>query len=134
NIYSFGMIMCEFTTRKKPFHDRPHDEYLMLNILRGERPQITEDTPEFYAELMKRCWDHNPKNRPTAGEISDCLWEHDFLDNDDVTEEKMEIFKLAEDKRLEIIRSEKFLSDTKNYRHHPESFYTSRLLSAVVIT
>ena len=28
-----------------------------------------------------------------------------------------------------MIKSDKFLSDTKNYKHHPESFYTSRLLS-----
>src|SRR5438874_2393402 len=54
DIYSFGMIMWEHTTGKKPFHDRPHDQYLMLDILKGERPQITDDTPKFYAELMKR--------------------------------------------------------------------------------
>src|SRR5437764_14148925 len=73
DIYSFGMIMWEFTTGKKPFHDRPHNHYLIFNILRGERPQITNDTPEFYAELMKKCWNHNPENRPTAREINDCL-------------------------------------------------------------
>src|SRR4051812_7239995 len=49
DIYSFGMIMWEHTTRKKPFHDRSHDQYLMMDILNGERPQVTDDTPEFYA-------------------------------------------------------------------------------------
>ena len=53
DIYSFGMIMWEHTTGKKPFHYREHDQYLMLDILKGERPQITDDTPEFYAGLMK---------------------------------------------------------------------------------
>jgi serine/threonine protein kinase len=69
DIYSLGMIMWELTTGKKPFHDRSHDQYLMLDILNGERPQITDDTPEFYAEFMKRCWDRDPENRPTAKEI-----------------------------------------------------------------
>src|SRR5438309_9603049 len=55
DIYSFGMIMWEHTTGKKPFHDRPHNHILILDILKGERPQTTDDTPEFYAELMKRC-------------------------------------------------------------------------------
>src|SRR2546421_6946229 len=71
DVYSFGMIMWEFTTGKKPFHDRPYDQYLMLDILNGIRPQVTDDTPEFYAELMKKCWDHSPENRPTAQEIWD---------------------------------------------------------------
>ncbi len=119
DIYSFGMIMWEFTTGMKPFHDRSHDEYLMMDILKGERPQVTDDTPEFYADLMKKCWDHNPENRPTAKEIFDCLDEYSGS----------EIIELAETKRQEIIKSDKFMSDTKNYKHHPESFYTSRLLN-----
>ena len=40
--------------------------------------------------------------------------------------------ELAEAKRQEIIKSEKFLSDTKNYKHHPESSYTSRLLNELI--
>src|SRR6266511_606526 len=120
DIYSFGMIMWEFTTGKKPFHDRPHNHCLILDILKGERPQITDDTPEFYAKLMKRCWDHNPENRPTAREIRDCFYGYN---------NKNKIIELAETKRQEIIKSDKFLSDTKNYKHHPESFYTSRLLN-----
>ena len=63
DIYSFGMIMWEFTTGKKHFHDRPHNSVLISIILDGERPQIADDTPGFYAKLMKRCWDCNPKNR-----------------------------------------------------------------------
>ena len=122
DVYSFGMIMWEFTTGKKPFHDRPHDHYLMLDILNGKRPQITDDTPEFYANLMKRCWDRNPENRPTAEEIKDCFRNYR-------ASEKKEIIELAESKRQEIIKSDKFLLDIKNYKHHPGSFYTSRLLN-----
>ena len=126
DIYSFGMIMWEFTTGKKPFHDRSHNHYLITDILKGERPQITDDTPEFYAELMRKCWDHNPENRPTADEIYDCF--RGYFQKY-ITKEKKEVIKSAETKRQEIIKSEKFLSDTKNYKHHPESFYTSRLLN-----
>ena len=125
DVYSFGMIMWEHTTGKKPFHDRSHDHYLMVDVLRGARPEITDDTPEFYAKLMKKCWDHNPENRPTAKEIFDCLYEHKYYN---ATEENREFIKLAEAKRQEIINSDEFLSDTKNYKHHPKSFYTSRLL------
>src|SRR6266511_1730730 len=61
-----------------------------------------------------------PENRPTAEEIKDCLWKHYHEE---------EIIKSAEAKRQEIIKSEKYLIDTKNYKHHPESFYTSHLLN-----
>ena len=71
---------------------------------------------------MKRCWDHDPENRPTAKEIQDCLWGYCY------EKEKKEIIE-SEAKRQEIIKSDKFLSDTKNYKHHPESCYTSRFLN-----
>src|SRR5947209_13166739 len=73
DIYSFGMIMWEHTTGKKPFHDRPHNHLLISDILKGKRPQTTGDTLKFYVELMKRCCDHNPENRQTADEICHCL-------------------------------------------------------------
>src|SRR5438132_7052930 len=125
DVYSFGMIMWEFTTGRKPFHDRSHNHILISDILKGERPQITDDTPEFYAELMKRCWDHNPENRPTAKEILDYFKEHGSFNNS----RAKRIIELAEAKRQEIINSEKYLLDARNYRHHPESCYTSRLLN-----
>src|SRR5205807_3989838 len=115
DIYSFGMIMWEFATGKKPFHGREHNHILISEILKGKRPQITDDTPEFYAELMKRCWDHDPENRPTAGEVEDCLREYIWFD---VTKEKEDIIESAEAKRQEIIKSDKFLSDTKNRKHN----------------
>ena len=54
DIYSFGMIMWEFTTGEKPFYNMPHDHHLIIYILEGTRPKIAKDTPEFYAELMKK--------------------------------------------------------------------------------
>src|SRR6185369_3289831 len=126
---SFGMIMWEFTTGKKPFCNRPHDHHLILDILKGERSQITDDTPEFYADLMKRCWNYNPENRPTTEEIYNCLSKYD---THNIIEEKQEIITLAETKRQEIIKSDKFLSDTKNYEYHPESFYTSHPLNELI--
>ncbi|PKC04072.1 kinase-like protein, partial [Rhizophagus irregularis] len=53
DIYSLGMIMWELTTGCKPFDNVEHDHTLIYKILDGERPKITEDTPECYANLMK---------------------------------------------------------------------------------
>src|SRR5205823_10075079 len=101
------MIMWEHTTGKKPFHDRSHNHCLILDILEGKRPEITEDTPEFYADIMKKCWDSNPENRPTAVEIRECLQKYKYR------YEERKILESAESKRQEIIKSEKYLIDEK---------------------
>ncbi|RIA85847.1 kinase-like domain-containing protein, partial [Glomus cerebriforme] len=63
DIYSMGMIMWELTTGCKPFAHVEYDHTLIYKILDGERPEITEDTPECYADLMKSCWDSDPTKR-----------------------------------------------------------------------
>ncbi|PKC59872.1 kinase-like protein, partial [Rhizophagus irregularis] len=68
DIYSFSMIMWEFTSGIPPFNNRTYDHHLILDICEGERPQIMRDAPECYVNLMKKCWDSNPSNRPTITE------------------------------------------------------------------
>jgi serine/threonine protein kinase len=65
DIYSFGMIMYFVATGKQPFSNYAHDEILALDICKGIRPEINdEEIPKCYIDLMKRCWDLNPDNRP----------------------------------------------------------------------
>ncbi|POG80531.1 kinase-like domain-containing protein, partial [Rhizophagus irregularis DAOM 181602=DAOM 197198] len=66
DIYSFSMIMWEFTSGVPPFNDRAHDLQLSLSICEGERPEIIENTPQCYVDLMKKCWNEDPLNRPSA--------------------------------------------------------------------
>ena len=63
------------------------------------------------------------KNDSSDGNVRDCLQKYSS---------NYEILDLAEAKRQEIIKSDKFLLDTKNYKHHPGSFYTSRLLNELI--
>jgi len=78
---------------------------------------------------MKRCWDHNPENRSTAREIHECLHEYCYGEHYGEPQGKKENIELAEAKRQKIIKSDEYLLDKKNYKHHPGSFYTSRLLN-----
>ena len=55
DIYSFSMIMWELTSGISPFNDRAHDLQLSLSICKGERPEIIENTPQCYVDLMKKC-------------------------------------------------------------------------------
>ncbi|RIA91130.1 kinase-like domain-containing protein, partial [Glomus cerebriforme] len=65
DIYSFSMIMWEFTSGIPPHNDKAHDYDLSLRICEGERPEIVETTPKCYIDLMKKCWDSDPSKRPT---------------------------------------------------------------------
>jgi serine/threonine protein kinase len=69
DIYSYGMIMWEFMTGRRPFWDRDHDAELIIEIVDGLRPPIVTNAPEGYIELMKECWNADPKKRPTANDL-----------------------------------------------------------------
>ncbi|POG68937.1 kinase-like domain-containing protein, partial [Rhizophagus irregularis DAOM 181602=DAOM 197198] len=66
DIYSFSMIMWEFTSGVPPYENKAHDLQLSLSICKeGKRPEIMKNTPKCYIDLMKKCWDSDPSNRPT---------------------------------------------------------------------
>ena len=79
DIYSFSMIMWEFTSGITPFNDRAHDFQLSLSICKGERPEIIENTPQCYRDLMEKCWNEDPLKRPSASEIFDIVGKWIFI-------------------------------------------------------
>ena len=74
DIYSFGIIMTEFSSGKPPFHKRKHDAILALDICNGLRPEFGKGTPEFYKKLAHKCMNANPDQRPTANELYEIFY------------------------------------------------------------
>jgi serine/threonine protein kinase len=115
DIYSLGMIMYFIATGRQPFANCAHDETLVLNICNGIRPEINElEAPQFYIDLIKRCWDQNPDNRP---EVTECLKSIISLYNNGQLNE-------VEEYRISHISSEKNRQST-----HTQAIYKSRLLN-----
>ena len=124
DIYSFGMIMYFAATGKQPFSDRAHDEALALKICKGNRPEINEpEAPKCYIELMKRCWDSDPDNRPSAIEVDKLI--NSFYMSYYMNNEIQKQFKEAEEFRQANPSS---IKDGRSYTH-PQAIYTSRLLN-----
>ncbi|PKY28192.1 kinase-like protein [Rhizophagus irregularis] len=125
DVYCVGMIMWELTTGCKPFANVEHDISLIYKILDGERPEITKDTPECYANLMKSCWDPDPKKRPSITGIRKIFYKWYYRN------ENLKQFNRAEIKRKELINL-KELGPEFNGKTHPSAIYTSRPLRSFI--
>ncbi|GES80830.1 kinase-like domain-containing protein [Rhizophagus clarus] len=142
DIYSLGMVMWEITTGCKPFANVKHDINLIYQIIDGKRPEITNDTPECFANLMKKCWNSDPLKRPTIYEVRNsavkwCQLTYDwvysgipFIKHVD-SADLIEAMEQAEKERLELIRSEK-LGPKSIEKSHPNAIFTSRALSSFI--
>lgn len=70
DVYSFGMICFQLVTGKVPFED-VHSQGVgsIRNIKEGERPLFPYPSPKYLINLIKKCWQTDPKFRPTFSSI-----------------------------------------------------------------
>ncbi|CAB5361048.1 unnamed protein product [Rhizophagus irregularis] len=126
DICSLGMIMYFIATGKQPFANCAHDEFLVLNICNGIRSEINEsEIPKIYIDIMKKCWDSNPNNRPSVIDLEKSINSFYpafgyFIDK----EIKKQFEKAEEYRKTNLLSIESNQSTT-----HPEAYYRSRLLN-----
>ncbi|KAG9292318.1 hypothetical protein G9A89_009130 [Geosiphon pyriformis] len=137
DIYSFSMLLWELATGKPPFHNRSHDHFLIMDILNGQRPKITSPLiPSSIAEIIVKCWDVNPENRPTAWDVYKKLrklWAMYLKYTKESKTLSPEIAQFLESykciKEMEKNGSETIITTSI----HPGAVYTSRLLTAQMV-
>ena len=135
DIYSLGVIINEVISITPPFNKESHDHYLALDICRGRRPEISEETPEFLRELIQKCWDANPENRPSSWEIATLLNDFKYTKGEKNNEPS---YEYTEQYKKLITSSYNFTELTKQnsskmqmqLKTHPQAIYTSRLISS----
>ncbi len=145
DIYSFSMIMWEFTSGIPPFNDKAHDFQLSLSICKGERPEIIKNTPKCYIDLMKKCWDSNPSNRPTIIMLENIISEwiryinkHYEINRDGGPRYRVpNIDNQLNSDIIEFVEANKALvqEQINNYtiQSHLQAYYTSRNLTNILV-
>ncbi|POG59451.1 kinase-like domain-containing protein [Rhizophagus irregularis DAOM 181602=DAOM 197198] len=145
DIYSFSMIMWEFTSGIPPFNHVAHDHHLILSVCEGKRPEIIENTPKCYIDLMKKCWDSDSSNRPTITMLEDiisewvrCINKYYTINRDgNYKYEVPNIDNKLKDDMIEFIESNKTLVhkqvNASIIQSHTQAYYTSRKLTEILV-
>ena len=73
DIFSFGMFLYQLIARRHPYHDIPPHR-IDVAVESKERPRLQDvDVARtgyhYLTQLMKKCWEDNPKHRPDTSDI-----------------------------------------------------------------
>jgi serine/threonine protein kinase len=69
DVYSFGVILWELNSFKKPFEGLNRELFYERIVHGGERPPLSRKWPLELTKLMTECWDADMRNRPKFKEI-----------------------------------------------------------------
>lgn len=70
DIFSWGIILWEVTSRKKPFFNIKGGALsIMWAVHKGTRPPLIRNCPPPIEKLMVSCWDQDPAVRPSMKQV-----------------------------------------------------------------
>jgi len=72
--FAFAMILFELLQGAPPFKRQTAEEATVL-LAEGERPQFRREVLPALRDLVERCWDQDPAQRPSFAEIQEALEE-----------------------------------------------------------
>ncbi|CAG8607829.1 35806_t:CDS:1, partial [Racocetra persica] len=112
--------MNELLSEISPFYNISYDEHLLVFDCNNKRPTIKPEVPDLFKQLIMRCWDSNPANRPDANELYTTIyeWWKEKDNKDSVLYKQFARSKEFPRKKIQPLAS----------KIHPTARYTSQLL------
>ncbi|RIA83385.1 hypothetical protein C1645_833896 [Glomus cerebriforme] len=119
--------------------------YTLASDIYRERPDIIENTPKCYIELMEKCWDSDPFKRPTIIDLKNiisqwlrCINEYYRLNNENEeiyqvgtefdSKSKSDMFEFVEANDA-LMQKQVSTSNTSITQFHSQVCYTSHLFT-----
>ena len=62
DVYSYAMLLFELWESKLSYHEKSQYQAIW-SIMQGDRPAISDKAPKVVADLIQKCWSHDPNNR-----------------------------------------------------------------------
>ena len=69
DVYSYGILLWEMITKQNPFDGLAWAQILCVVVVNKQRPPIPENLDPQLKALITKCWDPDPKKRPSFAEI-----------------------------------------------------------------
>lgn len=73
DVYSFGILLWEMLTLKNAFEKYSREKHYKEVIVEGKRPKLVRSWPFATKNLLERCWDPHPLERPTFQAICELI-------------------------------------------------------------
>eukprot|EP01098_Paradermamoeba_levis_P015053 TRINITY_DN744_c0_g2_i2.p1 TRINITY_DN744_c0_g2~~TRINITY_DN744_c0_g2_i2.p1 ORF type:complete len:299 (-),score=99.36 TRINITY_DN744_c0_g2_i2:207-1103(-) len=107
DVYSYGMALYEIASRQEPWQSYrdPQEQLLLRNyIAEGKRPELPDDAPENFKNLIENCWRQDPEERPTFKEILELI--NEYLIDEGVEDINEEMLDSGVEDQLESLQEE----------------------------
>ena len=74
DVYSFGLCVWELFSCQEPYQEFTNfNDFRRAVCFKQQRPDMVTNAPDPVKQLIVRCWDNEPKVRPSFTEIIDLL-------------------------------------------------------------
>jgi serine/threonine protein kinase len=78
DVFSFGSVLYEIVVGKPVFGPLDDSRVIKKRLLGGNLPELPADYGPLLQELLPKCWQQNPRNRPSFKQIFEMFQRDDF--------------------------------------------------------